>query len=122
MSYGDHIPLLPTDQQVNSKAEILQHESHPGAWEGISLLPEDLQTKADESSQALNEEATFWGLGFPVPGLIWDFPKIMGTISGVPTVRVIVFWDQYWAPLILWALPNTWALSFNSVVAACMFF
>ena len=30
--------------------------------------------------------------------LIWEFPKIRGTISGVP-IRTIVFWGLSWGPL-----------------------
>ena len=32
---------------------------------------------------------------------IWEFPKIRGTILGVPIIRTIVFWGLYWGPLIL---------------------
>ena len=28
--------------------------------------------------------------------LIWGFPKIRGTILGVPIIRTIVFWGLYW--------------------------
>ena len=31
----------------------------------------------------------------------WGFPKIRGTILGVPIVRTIVFWGLHWGPLIL---------------------
>ena len=31
----------------------------------------------------------------------WRFPKIKGTILGVPIIRNIVFWGLYWGPLIL---------------------
>ena len=31
----------------------------------------------------------------------WDFPKIRGTIWGVPIIRTIVFWGLYWGSLIL---------------------
>ena len=34
-------------------------------------------------------------------GLIWSFPKIRGTILGVPVKRIIVFWGLYWGSLIL---------------------
>ena len=34
-------------------------------------------------------------------GVIWGFPKIRGTILGVPITRTIVFWGLYWGPLIL---------------------
>ena len=37
----------------------------------------------------------------PVPAKIWEFPKIRGTILGVPIIRTIVFWGLYWGPLIL---------------------
>ena len=33
--------------------------------------------------------------------VIWEFPKIRGTILGVPIIRTIVFWGLYWGPLIL---------------------
>ena len=32
---------------------------------------------------------------------IWGFPKIRGTILGVPIIRTIVFWSLYWGPPIL---------------------
>ena len=31
----------------------------------------------------------------------WGFPKIRGTILGVPIIGTIVFWGLYWGPLIL---------------------
>ena len=33
--------------------------------------------------------------------MIWGFPKIAGTIFGVPIMRTIVFWVLYWGPPIL---------------------
>ena len=35
------------------------------------------------------------------PRTIWGFPKILGTLLGVPVIRTIVFWGLYWGPLIL---------------------
>ena len=32
---------------------------------------------------------------------IWGFPKIRGTILGVPIIRTIIYWGLYWGPLIL---------------------
>ena len=32
---------------------------------------------------------------------IWEFPKIRGTLLGVPIIRTIVFGGLYWGPLIL---------------------
>ena len=32
---------------------------------------------------------------------IWGFPKIRGTILGVPILRIIVYWGLYWSTLIL---------------------
>ena len=32
--------------------------------------------------------------------LIWVFPKIRGTILGVPIIRIIVYWGLYWGSLI----------------------
>ena len=37
----------------------------------------------------------------PRRGLIWGFPKIRGTLMGVPIIGTIVFWGLYWGPLIL---------------------
>ena len=37
-------------------------------------------------------ETTIWGLGFP---------KIRGTILGVPIIRTIVYWGLNWGTLIL---------------------
>ena len=31
----------------------------------------------------------------------WGFPKIRGTLLGVPIIRIIVFGGLYWGPLIL---------------------
>ena len=33
-------------------------------------------------------------------GVIWRFPRIGGTLLGVPLIRIIVFWGLYWGPLI----------------------
>ena len=32
---------------------------------------------------------------------VWEFPKIRGTILGVPILRIILFWGLYWGPPIL---------------------
>ena len=32
---------------------------------------------------------------------MWGFPKIRGTVLGVPIIRIIVFWSRYWGSLIL---------------------
>ena len=32
-------------------------------------------------------------------GRKWGFPKIRGTILGVPIIRTIVYWGLYWGPL-----------------------
>ena len=29
---------------------------------------------------------------------IWEFPKIRGTLLGVPIMRIIVYWGLYWGP------------------------
>ena len=43
-----------------------------------------------------------WALGsMEGLGSIWGFPKIRGTILGVPITRTIVFWGLHWGPLIL---------------------
>ena len=33
--------------------------------------------------------------------IMWEFPKIRGTILGAPIIRAIIFWGLYWGPLIL---------------------
>ena len=46
----------------------------------------------------------FWGQMLTSPfGAegIWEFPKIRGTILGVPILRIIVYWGLYWGPPIL---------------------
>ena len=30
----------------------------------------------------------------------WGFPKIRGTLSGIPIIRIIIFWGLHWGPLI----------------------
>ena len=45
------------------------------------------------------KENGFYYLGFRVYGL--EFPKIRGTILGVPVIRTIVYWGLYWGPPIL---------------------
>ena len=32
---------------------------------------------------------------------MWGFPKIRGTLLGVPIIRTIVFWGLHWGPHIL---------------------
>ena len=46
----------------------------------------------------LELDPTFW---VAVKELKWGFPKIRGTILGVPIIRIIVYWCLYWGPLIL---------------------
>ena len=33
--------------------------------------------------------------------VMWGFPKIRGTLLGVPIIRIIVFWGLHWGPPIL---------------------
>ena len=35
---------------------------------------------------------------------MWGFPRIRGTIMGVPIIRIIVFGGLYWGPL-FWETP-----------------
>ena len=41
------------------------------------------------------------GLGLSGSCTIWEFPKIRGTLLGVPILRIIVYRGLYWGPLIL---------------------
>ena len=41
-----------------------------------------------------------------LPGIIWGFPKIRGTLLGVPIIRIIVFWGLHWGPII--GVPLFW--------------
>ena len=36
----------------------------------------------------------------------WGFPKIRGTILGVPIIRTLVFWVLYWGPPYFGNQPN----------------
>ena len=36
-----------------------------------------------------------------IQGFIWGFPKIRGTILGIPIKRIRVFWGLYWVPLFM---------------------
>ena len=45
---------------------------------------------------------------------IWGFPKIRGTILGVPIIRTIVYWGLYWGPLFL----GNYHLGFGALRAA----
>ena len=36
---------------------------------------------------------------------IWGFPKIRGTILGVPIIRSIIYWGLYWGSLYFGKLP-----------------
>ena len=47
----------------------------------------------DEARQLVNIRVTLVLSG--------SFPKMRGTILGVPIIRTIVFWGLYWGPLIL---------------------
>ena len=35
------------------------------------------------------------GLGVSLNSLIWGFPKMRGTLLGVPRIRIFVFWGLY---------------------------
>ena len=55
-----------------------------------------------------------------------EFPRIMGTILGVPITRTIAFWGLYWGPPILGNYPVsedldsiTWHLAFSSLSKTC---
>ena len=37
----------------------------------------------------------------PLQTTKWEFPKIRGTLLGVPIIRTLVFWGLYWGPLLL---------------------
>ena len=55
------------------------------------------QAKKEEllDSVALRElKLTYHKMG------IWRFPKIRGTLLGIPIIRNILFWGLYWGPLI----------------------
>ena len=52
----------------------------------------------------------------------WGFPKIMGTILGVPIIRIIVFWGLYWGSLILgnYQIPLQDAILKRRIESYCM--
>ena len=60
----------------------------------------------------------FKGFGFKVAKAIWGFPKIRGTILGVPIIRIIIYWGLYWGPSIFYfgKLPfGAWGLGFKGL-------
>ena len=42
-----------------------------------------------------------WGEYMVYAGLMGGFPKIRGTLFGVPIMSICVFWGLYWGPSIL---------------------
>ena len=52
----------------------------------------------------------WWGgvLVLMLEGTTRRFPKIRGTLLGVPIIRTIVFWGLYWGPLILGNYHTSW--------------
>ena len=54
--------------------------------------------------------------------MIWGFPKIWGTILGVPIIRTIVFLGLHWGPLILGNYHLVWGLGFMGVFGVCRLF
>ena len=66
----------------------------------IAQLSADGASKAHTSSSGGRHLGKL-GVDFRVYGEIWGFPKIRGTLLGVPIIRTIVFWGLYWGPLIL---------------------
>ena len=48
---------------------------------------------------------------------MWGFPKIGGTILGVPIKSTIVFWDLHWGPPISRNYPVAWCREYERVGA-----
>ena len=49
----------------------------------------------------------------------WVFPKIRGTILGVPVIRTIVFWALYWGPPILGKYQMVWVTVQKQISEGC---
>ena len=56
------------------------------------------QLQSKRPSKACKKE-DFPGKGYK--DVIWGFPKIRGTLLGVPIIRTVVFGGLYWVTLIL---------------------
>ena len=52
------------------------------------------------------ERKELWEKRPALPDSRWGFPKIRGTVLGVPIIRTIVFWGLYWGSPYFWKLPD----------------
>ena len=68
-----------------------------------NLLPSGHSYHSDFSERDLlrDRRRTTWAFPKLEVCLIWGFPKIMGTLLGVPILGIIVFGGPYEGPLIL---------------------
>ena len=87
--------------------EILELTSgRDSDWKAVSSSRWQVLIRSTASRKEIS--ALQCKLGKPLCGLwlgdldqIWGFPKIRGTIMGVPIIRIIVYWGLYWGALIL---------------------
>ena len=65
----------------------------------VAHLKKMLRAKARERSAKGRRKGCFWEkVYWTTP--IWEFPKIRGTLLGVPITRIAVYWGLYWDPFI----------------------
>ena len=73
--------------------------------EYLNPKPETLNPKPSSQNPRLLQRAPRSALeASPLKGVAqatWGFPKIRGTILGVPIIRIVIFWVLYWGSLIL---------------------
>ena len=74
-----------------------QHKMETGWFRGICTHQHYTYVDADvvHVFLALRGE---WSLN--MKAIMWEFPKIRGTILGAPIIRARIFWGLYWGPLI----------------------
>ena len=84
-----------------------QSYNHPGyaAKKDITLsllaIPFTTSVIATHGPHPNPESLKDLGTQRDVSKLKWGFPKIRGTILGVPLLGIVIFWGLSWGPLIL---------------------
>ena len=62
--------------------------------EGGVNLDQAMRAQEAQSGQCWNKHAHPLNIWMPL--YTWGFPKIRGTLLGVPIIRIIVHWGRYW--------------------------
>ena len=76
------------------------HQSHKTTKMPCSSSFVGIQAASAEVQQ-MQQRRSKWSKEPSLAKVIWGFPKIGGTFSGVPILRIIICWGLYWGPPIL---------------------